>query len=43
MTTQIEAAMQDEIENLDWMTAGTKTEALRKLHAIRNKIGYPDK
>jgi len=35
--------MQDEIENLDWMTAGTKTEALRKLHAIRNKIGYPDK
>jgi endothelin-converting enzyme/putative endopeptidase len=43
MTTQIEAAMQAEIENLDWMTAGTKTEALRKLHAIRNKIGYPDK
>ena len=43
MTAQIETAMQDEIENLDWMTAGTKTEALRKLHAIRNKIGYPDK
>ena len=43
MTEQIETAMQHEIENLDWMSPATKTEALRKLHAIRNKIGYPDK
>ena len=43
MTGQIEAAMQVEIENLDWMSPETKKEALRKLHAIRNKIGYPDK
>ncbi len=43
MTTQIEAAMQTEIEGLDWMGPDTKKEALRKLHAIRNKIGYPDK
>ena len=43
MTAQIETAMQHEIEGLDWMTPGTKEEALRKLHAIRNKIGYPDK
>jgi endothelin-converting enzyme/putative endopeptidase len=42
MTEQIETAMQHEIEGLDWMSAETKTEALRKLHAIRNKIGYPD-
>jgi putative endopeptidase len=42
MTQQIEAAMQHEIENLDWMSPATKQEALRKLHAIRNKIGYPD-
>jgi len=42
MTEQIETAMQHEIENLDWMSAATKTEALRKLRAIRNKIGYPD-
>jgi putative endopeptidase len=42
MTGQIETAMQHEIENLDWMSPATKTEALRKLHAIRNKIGYPD-
>ncbi len=41
MTEQIETAMQHEIENLDWMSPATKAEALRKLHAIRNKIGYP--
>jgi endothelin-converting enzyme/putative endopeptidase len=42
MTSQIETAMQHEIEALDWMSPATKAEALRKLHAIRNKIGYPD-
>ena len=42
MTQQIEAVMQSEIEQLDWMSPETKAEALRKLHAIRNKIGYPD-
>ncbi|MGI4829069.1 MAG: M13 family metallopeptidase [Janthinobacterium lividum] len=42
MTAQIETAMGQEIESLDWMTPATKQEALRKLHAIRNKIGYPD-
>jgi endothelin-converting enzyme/putative endopeptidase len=43
MTDQIEAAMQDEIEHLDWMSAPTKKQAILKLHAVRNKIGYPDK
>jgi endothelin-converting enzyme/putative endopeptidase len=43
MTEQIETAMQHEIENLPWMSDATKAEALRKLHAIRNKIGYPEK
>ena len=42
MTQQIEAVMADEIEHLDWMSPDTKKEALRKLHAVRNKIGYPD-
>jgi endothelin-converting enzyme/putative endopeptidase len=42
MTGQIETAMQHEIENLDWMSPATKAEALRKLRAIRNKIGYPE-
>jgi putative endopeptidase len=43
MTEQIETAMGQEIQGLDWMSPETKVEALRKLHAIRNKIGYPDK
>jgi putative endopeptidase len=43
MTDQIETAMGNEIKNLDWMSDATKKQALEKLHAIRNKIGYPDK
>ena len=43
MAGQIENAMAQEIQGLDWMSPATKQEALRKLHAIRNKIGYPDK
>src|SRR5438552_4527452 len=43
MTELIENAMQEEIERLDWMTAPTKNAALTKLHAVRNKIGYPEK
>jgi putative endopeptidase len=42
MTQQIEDQMQVEIQNLDWMSDATKKEALRKLHAVRNKVGYPD-
>ncbi len=42
MTDQIEHQMQLEIEHLDWMSDATKQESLRKLHAVRNKIGYPD-
>ena len=43
MTQEIEAAMQSEIEQLPWMGPGTKKRALEKLHAIANKIGYPDR
>jgi len=43
MTKEIEAAMQGEVEGLPWMSPGTKRQALLKLHAIVNKIGYPDK
>jgi putative endopeptidase len=43
LTDQIEEAMQSEIEQLDWMSPATKKEALRKLHAVRNKVGYPEK
>jgi endothelin-converting enzyme/putative endopeptidase len=42
MTRQIEQAMQDDLEQLTWMTAETKRHALDKLHTLANKIGYPD-
>ena len=31
------------IENLDWMTPATRTQALDKLNKLRPKIGYPTK
>jgi endothelin-converting enzyme/putative endopeptidase len=43
MTAQIEKAMADDIQSLAWMDTETKVHALEKLHAIVNKIGYPDK
>lgn len=43
MVEQVEAAMQERIEGLDWMGAATKRKALEKLHGIRNKVGYPDR
>jgi endothelin-converting enzyme/putative endopeptidase len=43
MTKEIEAAMQSESEQLPWMGDETKKKALEKLHAVVNKIGYPDK
>jgi endothelin-converting enzyme/putative endopeptidase len=43
MTKQIEQAMQEDIEQLTWMGPETKKQALEKLHAVVNKIGYPDK
>ena len=35
--------MEEDINQLTWMSPETKTKALEKLHAIVNKIGYPDK
>jgi endothelin-converting enzyme/putative endopeptidase len=43
MTQQIEDAMGARIQQLDWMSPTTKQQALIKLKAIRNKVGYPDK
>ncbi|MCI0349332.1 MAG: M13 family metallopeptidase [Acidobacteriales bacterium] len=43
MTKRIEKAMEQRIGQLDWMSPETKKQALTKLHAIRNKVGYPDK
>jgi len=43
MTQEIEDAMAVRIQQLDWMSPTTKQQALIKLKAIRNKVGYPDK
>jgi putative endopeptidase len=43
LTRDIEAAMERDIEQLNWMSAVTKARAEEKLHAVANKIGYPDK
>jgi endothelin-converting enzyme/putative endopeptidase len=42
MVHDIEAAMDEDLEHLDWMTAATKARAEQKLHAVADKIGYPD-
>src|SRR5580704_9544851 len=43
MVNRIEAAMGQRIRQLEWMSPETKQQALAKLAAIRNKIGYPEK
>jgi endothelin-converting enzyme/putative endopeptidase len=43
MTLAIEQAMDKDIDALGWMSAETKVKAKDKLHAVMNKIGYPDK
>jgi len=43
MVQEIEKAMEQDINTLDWMQPATKQQALVKLHAIANKIGFPDK
>jgi endothelin-converting enzyme/putative endopeptidase len=38
----VERALDRDIKELDWMTPATKKEAATKLHAIEDKIGYPN-
>ncbi len=42
MVDALEKSLDDDIQNLDWMSAETKKQAKVKLQAIRNKIGYPE-
>ena len=39
--SDIEAAMGRDIQQLEWMSAPTKTKAEEKLNAVTNKVGYP--
>ena len=43
MVRELESAMESDIKSLSWMTEATRQQALVKLHAVANKIGYPDK
>jgi predicted metalloendopeptidase len=43
MVDALEKSLNKDISELPWMTPETKKQALVKLAAIRNKIGYPDK
>ena len=43
MVQALEEALKRDIQDLPWMTDATKKQALIKLQAITNKIGYPDK
>ncbi|HMV68259.1 MAG TPA: M13 family metallopeptidase [Myxococcota bacterium] len=43
MIQDIEASFEAGLESLRWMDDATRAAAREKLHAITNKIGYPDK
>ena len=43
MVHAVESALGQDIAALPWMTEATKQLALAKLHAVSNKIGYPDR
>ncbi|HEY4009030.1 MAG TPA: M13 family metallopeptidase [Acidobacteriaceae bacterium] len=42
MVHDIENAMDKDLETLDWMSPATKEKAKAKLHAVADKIGYPE-
>src|ERR1035437_1282158 len=42
MVKQIETAMEEDINSLEWMSSVTRKQALEKLHGVTNKIGHPD-
>jgi len=42
LVTNLRAELRDRIQHLDWMSAPTKEQAVRKLDAFVVKIGYPD-
>uniref|UniRef100_A0A914UNG5 Endothelin-converting enzyme 1 n=1 Tax=Plectus sambesii TaxID=2011161 RepID=A0A914UNG5_9BILA len=42
LASNVKAALTEMIQELDWMDAQTKTEALRKAQLMRANIAYPD-
>src|SRR6476660_2929068 len=43
MVQALEKALGEDIQSLSWMSPETKKQAVVKLQAISNRIGYPDK
>jgi putative endopeptidase len=43
MVRNLEAALKSDISTLSWMSDATRKQAIVKLDAFLNKIGYPDK
>ena len=43
MVRNIEGALRDDLQTLDWMSPATRKQAIIKLDAIMLKVGYPDK
>lgn len=43
LVNSVETALGEDIHTLSWMSPETQTKAEEKLHAIYDKIGYPDK
>jgi putative endopeptidase len=43
MVQNLEAALKSDISTLNWMSEPTRKQAIVKLEAFMNKIGYPDK
>ncbi len=43
LVAALERALDEDIKQLDWMSAATKVEAKKKLDAFRDKVGYPEK
>ena len=42
LVAAIEKAFERNLDTISWMTPETKKKALEKLHAVANKIGYPE-
>ena len=42
LVTNLKSSLGDDIQQLPWMSDGTKKQALEKLGSFRDKIGYPD-
>jgi predicted metalloendopeptidase len=42
MVHDIEGAMGEDLDTLEWMSPATREKAKAKLHAIADKIGYPE-